>query len=143
MKNKARSMQNLFLNRYEGAISKPKFFETRSSYVLIQVNPEPDKLDLKEFQARYSHIIASTLRFETEILSEEQTKEILESAVGYFKDERIIIDTDVAFAYEEGYEEILDLLNLLISSGLNSNILTGSSISSSISSTNGRLKSSR
>lgn len=94
----------------ENAISKPKFFETRSSYVLIQVNPEPNKINLKEFQARYSHIIASTLRFETEILSEEQTKEILESAVGYFKDERIIIDTDVAFAYEEGYEEILDLL---------------------------------
>jgi hypothetical protein len=96
----------------EGAISKPKFFETRSSYVLIQVNPEPEKLDLKEFQARYNHIIASTLRFETEVLSEDQTKEILESAVGYFKDERIIIDTDVAFAYEDptGYEEILDLL---------------------------------
>jgi hypothetical protein len=96
--------------KIEPFIFKSKFFDTRSSYVLIQVNPEPERTNLKEFQAKYNNLIASTLRFETEILSEEQTREILESAVGYFRDERIIIDTDAAFAYEEGYEEILDLL---------------------------------
>jgi hypothetical protein len=96
--------------KVEPHVAKPNFFDIRSSYVLIQVSPQPNKLDLKQFQARYNNLIASTLRFETEVLSEEQTKEILESAVGYFRGERVIIDTDAAFAYDENYEEILDLL---------------------------------
>jgi hypothetical protein len=96
--------------KVEPYVAKPNFFDIRSSYVLIQVNPQPDKLDLKQFQLQYNNLIASTLRFETEVLSEEQTKEVLESAVGYFRGERIIIDTDAAFAYDEEYEEILDLL---------------------------------
>lgn len=96
--------------KVEPYVATPNFFDIRSSYVLIQVNPQPDKLDLKQFQLHYNNLIASTLRFETEVLSEEQTKEILESAVGYFRGERVIIDTDAAFAYDEEYEEILDLL---------------------------------
>ncbi|HEV2916855.1 MAG TPA: hypothetical protein VGW78_03850 [Candidatus Babeliales bacterium] len=96
--------------KVEHQVVKANFFDIRSTYVLIQVNPQPDRLDLKQFQSEYNNIIASTLRFETEILSEEQTKEILASAVGYFRGERVIIDTDAAFAYDETYEEILDLL---------------------------------
>lgn len=95
--------------KIEPYISKPNFFDIRSSYTLIQVDTQPEKLDLKNFQARYSNIITSTLRFETELLSEEQTKEMLESAVGYFRGERIIIDSDAAFAYDDEYEETLDL----------------------------------
>lgn len=95
--------------KIEPYISKPNFFDIRSTYTLIQVDTQPDKLDLKNFQAQYSNIITSTLRFETELLSEEQTKEILESAVGYFRGERIIIDSDAAFAYDDEYQETLDL----------------------------------
>lgn len=95
--------------KIEHYISKPNFFDIRSSYVLIQVDTQPEKLDLKSFQSRYSTIITSTLRFETEPLSEEQAKEMLESAVGYFRGERIIIDYDAAFAYDDEYQETLDL----------------------------------
>lgn len=95
--------------KIEPYISKPNFFDIRSSYVLIQVDTQPEKLDLKSFQAHYSNIITSMLRFETELLSEEQAKEMLESAVGYFRGERIIIDYDAAFAYDDEYQETLDL----------------------------------
>ena len=53
--------------------------------------------------------LLSILRFETESLSEYQKNEILESAIGYYRGDLIIIDTEAAFIYDDEYEEILDL----------------------------------
>jgi len=93
------------INRF---ITKPHFFQTRSSYIVVQIDPQPD-LDISELQKNYSGTIASTLRFETETLSEYQKNEILESAVGYFRGDLIIIDIDAAFLYDDEYEELLGL----------------------------------
>lgn len=90
-------------------IVKPKFFQARASYLVIQVNPEPEKLDVITLKAEYGGIIASMLRFETKTLSEYQRNEILDSAIGYFRGDLIIIDTEAAFVCDDEYEEILDL----------------------------------
>jgi len=89
-------------------VTKPYFFQTRSSYIVMQIDPQAD-LDISELQRQYSGTIASTLRFETETLSEYQKNEILESAVGYFRGDLIIIDTDAAFLYDDEYEELIGL----------------------------------
>jgi len=88
--------------------TKPKFYQTRSSYPIIQVDPEPDKFDIKTLKEQYGGVIASTLRFETQTLSEYQKNEILESSVGYFRGDLIVIDTEAAFVYDPEHEEILD-----------------------------------
>ncbi len=88
---------------------QPKFFQTSASYVIIQVDPQPTALDLTQLQKAYGSTIASTLRFETEILSEFQKNEILDSAIGYFRGSLIVIDIDAAFVYEEEYDDIIDL----------------------------------
>lgn len=89
------------------AIKQPRFFHLRKSYVLIQINPtEQDALQLKE---QYGSTIASMLRFETEFLSEYKKNEILESAIGYYRGDLILIDTDAAFMYDDEYEDVLDL----------------------------------
>jgi uncharacterized Rmd1/YagE family protein len=49
------------------------------------------------------------LRFETESLSEIQRDEILESAMGYYRGDLIVIDTAAAFVYDSEYLETLDL----------------------------------
>ena len=49
------------------------------------------------------------MRFETETLSEYQKNEILESAIGYYRGDLIIVDTEAAFIYDDEYEEVLDL----------------------------------
>lgn len=90
-------------------ITQPKFFQTSASYVIIQVDPQPTALDLMQLQKEYGSTIASTLRFETEILSEFQKNEILDSAIGYFRGSLIVIDIDAAFVYEEEYTDIIDL----------------------------------
>jgi len=90
-------------------IVQPNFFQTRSSYVMIQVDPQPKKIGLVQLQKQYGNIIASTLRFETEALAEYQENALLDSAIGYFRGDLVIIDTDVAFVYDDEYEEILDL----------------------------------
>lgn len=94
--------------RIKSEVKQPKFFHLRRSYVLIQVDPEAraDTVTLKE---EYGGVIASILRFETESLSEYQKNEILESAIGYYRGDLIIIDTEAAFVYDDEYEEILDL----------------------------------
>lgn len=95
--------------KIEPFIIQPKFFQTNASYVIIQVDPQPTALDLTQLQKTYGSTIASTLRFETEILSEFQKNEILDSAIGYFRGSLIVIDVDAAFVYEEEYDDIIDL----------------------------------
>lgn len=89
--------------------TKPTFFQTRSSYVIIQVDTSDTTIDSAILQEQYGSIIASTLRFETEMLSEYQKNEIIESATGYFRGDFIVIDTNAAFVYDAEFEEILDL----------------------------------
>ncbi len=90
-------------------IAKPKFFQTRSSYLVIQVDPQPDQLDIATLKNQYGGVIASMLRFETETLSEYHKDEILEDAIGYFRGDLIVIDTEATFMYDEEYEELLHL----------------------------------
>lgn len=89
-------------------IKKPKFFHTRSSYLLIQVDTDPAYTDVIRLKEKYGSVIASMLRFETKTLSEAQKNEILESTIGYFRGDLIVIDTEATFVYDAEYEEILD-----------------------------------
>jgi hypothetical protein len=98
----------LIFKKIQKYITKPKFFQTSSSYIVVQIDPVPEKINPKDLKDQFGGVIASTLRFETETLSEEQKNEILEDAVGYFRGDLIIIDTDAAFVYDEQYEELLD-----------------------------------
>lgn len=90
-------------------IKQPRFFHLRSSYMLIQVNTDPEKSDVVQFKHEYGNFIASMLRFETETLSEYQKDEILASAIGYYRGDLIIIDTEATFAYDDEYEDKLDI----------------------------------
>jgi len=87
-------------------IKKPNFFHTKSSYLVIQLDTSAG-LSVSKLKEDYGSIIASSLRFETELLSEYQKNDILNSAVGYFKGDLIVIDTEAAFIYDEDYEDIL------------------------------------
>jgi len=100
---------NSLFKLIRGFISKPNFFSTRSSYLVIQVDTEPEKIGTITLKDEYGSIIASALRFETKTLSEYQKNEILESAIGYFRGDLIVIDTEAAFIYDAEYQEILDL----------------------------------
>ena len=63
-------------NQIDRYITKPKFFDTRSSYTVIQVDPQPDHISVAQLQETLGSTIASMLRFETETLSEEQKNDI-------------------------------------------------------------------
>ncbi len=93
-------------NKIRQFIVKPKFFHLRTSYPVIQVFPKIDAVAMKE---KYGQTVASLLRFETENLSEYQKDEILESAMGYYRGDFIVIDAEAAFVADAEFEEILDL----------------------------------
>ena len=90
-------------------IKQKRFFHLRTSYFVIQVDQKPDELSVSKLKETYGGIITSLLRFETETLSEYQKNAILESAIGYYRGDLIVIDTDSAFVYDDEYEEILPL----------------------------------
>lgn len=94
--------------KIESEVSKARFFQTHTSYMIIQLDPIPDKLDVQELKKVFGGLIVSTLRFEQVALSEEQKNEILEAAIGYFRGDLIVIDTETAFIYDKQYEEVLD-----------------------------------
>lgn len=87
--------------------SKPKFFHTRSSYPVIQVTPTND-ITASTLEKEYGALIASTIRFEQQTLSEYHIEEMLEDAIGYFKGDLIVIDSEAAFVYDKEHEETLD-----------------------------------
>lgn len=86
-----------------------RFFHLRSSYVVIQIDQQPDSIYVTDLKKNYGGIITSLLRFETETLSESQKNAMLDSALGYYRGDMIIIDIDSAFIYDDEYEDILDL----------------------------------
>ena len=89
-------------------VKKTRFFHTKTSYVMVQVNPKPN-LDVQQLKQKYGGIITSLVRFETETLSEYQKDEILDSSIGYLKGDLIVIDSEAAFVYDPVPEEILDI----------------------------------
>ncbi len=96
-------------NRIKGAVKQPHFFHLRKSYTVVQVNPHTKYEDVVSFKNTFGNSIASTLRFETETLSEYQKNEILESAFGYYRGDLIIVDTEAACVYDDDYEDVLEL----------------------------------
>jgi hypothetical protein len=90
-------------------INKPKFFHLRTWYPVIQVNPDPAKIDTSIMNDKYGSVIASLIRFETEMLAEYQKNEILESAMGYYHGDFIVIDSEAAFVADAEFEEVFDL----------------------------------
>ena len=97
----------LIFKKIEPYITQPKFFQIRSSYTILQVNPEPDKISLANLKKQFGSVIAATVRFETETLSEYQKNEILDSAIGYYRGNFIIVDTDTTFIYDDEYQDLL------------------------------------
>ena len=89
-------------------IKKPNFFQIKSSYLVIQVDPQEPFSDMVNFKQTFGSMIASMLRFETESLSEIQRDEILEASMGYYRGDLIVIDTAAAFVYDAEYSETLD-----------------------------------
>jgi hypothetical protein len=84
------------------------FFHLHTDYSLIQVDFDPN-LDTREFKEQYGNTIASLIRFETETLADYQKQDILETAIGYYRGDLIIIDSEAAFVYDEDYKDLLDL----------------------------------
>lgn len=95
--------------RIKSEVKQAKFFHLRRAYTVIQIDPEPETMDVVRLKEEYGNLITSILRFETEALSEYQRNEILETALGYYRGDLIVIDTEATFMYDDEYEELLDL----------------------------------
>lgn len=102
----------IIFEKIASALKKPNFYHLKKSYLLIQID-STGPLSSKEFLEHYGDMIASTLRFETENLSEYKKNEILHNAFGYYRGDLIIIDVEAAFIYDEEYEELLDLFEFV------------------------------
>lgn len=102
---------NTIFKKIKSFVTRPKFFQMTTSHFVIQADPEPSKIDTVSLKENFGSVIASALRFETESLSEYQKNEILASAIGYFRGDLIVVDTEASFVYDEEYEDILDFFD--------------------------------
>lgn len=89
-------------------LKQPKFFHLRSVYTVIQMDHD-DLIDHKQLKDAFGNIIAELVRFETESLADYQKQDLLDSSVGYYRGDFIIVDSNAAFVYDEDYEEFLGL----------------------------------
>ncbi len=95
-------------NKIEKFIKKAKFFHLRTSYVVIQLDVIKE-MDAQKFKESFGNTLTSLVRFETELLSEQQRKEIINDAINYYRGELVIVGSEVSFVYDDEYENLLDL----------------------------------
>ncbi|MFA6534684.1 MAG: hypothetical protein WCS92_00330 [Candidatus Babeliales bacterium] len=99
--------RNVF-NKISSRLKKPRFYNLKSDYFAIQVNPLPEKIMPEDFKDLYGAKIASLLRLEVKPLSDYQIDQILSSSTGYYGQDLIIIDSKAAFVYDNEYFEPLE-----------------------------------
>lgn len=99
-------------NSIKPHIGKANFFHQKNSYLVITIEPQPDKIATTTLREKYGSVIASTLRFEKNHISSFQLKDILESATGYYREDLVIIDTEAAFVYDKEHQDLLDFFEL-------------------------------
>lgn len=95
-------------NQLQNDIRHPRFFYLQKSYTLIQIDPI-DELTPYAFKEQFSHEISTVLRFESERLSEYKKNEIMEESFGYYRGDLLIVDFDSALAYDNDYQDILEI----------------------------------
>lgn len=99
--------RNVF-NKINVFTKKSRFFNLKSDYIAVQVNPIPERIGSIDFKDLYGARIASLLRLETKTLSDYQIDQILSSTTGYYGQDLIIIDSKGAFIYDNEYFEPLE-----------------------------------
>ncbi len=104
----ASSDAQVIFDKIQHLVKQPRFFHLRTSYTIIQLDYDAN-IDSKELSEKYGNTIAELVRFETETLADYQKQDLLDSAVGYYRGDFIIVDNEAAFVYDEGYEELLGL----------------------------------
>jgi hypothetical protein len=99
--------------KIHAALDKPHFFNLKTSYFAIQVNPRPDEMAPFEFKEQYGSKIASLLRLEQKALSAYQKDEILNATIGYYGQDLIIIDGEGSFIYDDEYFEQMEFFECI------------------------------
>ena len=95
-------------NTIKKYIYQPSFFQHRTSYLTIQVDPQPNKINAAQLKKQYGGIIASMLKLEDVQLSESQKEETFEGDIGYYREELALIDSECSFVYDPEYRELLN-----------------------------------
>lgn len=99
-------------NSIKPHVGKANFFHQKNSYLVITIEPQPEKIATTVLREKYGPVIASTLRFEKSNISSFQLEDILESATGYYREDLVIIDTEAAFVYDKEHQDLLDFFEL-------------------------------
>jgi hypothetical protein len=100
-------------NTIQTAIMQPAFAKAHSFYLMLQIDPHSSIAEPSVLQKSHGEAIATILRLETETLSEHQISEIWDSAIGYFRGELMVIDTDASLIYTDDYEDIINLFEFV------------------------------
>jgi hypothetical protein len=95
-------------NKIAPYTSQANFFQMSSLYIVIQIDPQPG-VTPDHLRQQFGNLVASTLRFEPDLLSELQKNEMWNASLGYFRGNVVIIDQECAFMYDDEFEDILAL----------------------------------
>jgi len=92
--------------------TEPNFFNLKTSYYAVQTENKSLNITSKNFASQYGHVIASLLRLETQMMSEHQIEETLQSSTAYYGSDLIVIGAEGAFIYDSEYHEPLEFFEL-------------------------------
>src|SRR3990167_3414938 len=111
-KNQSIEDAHSIFRKIKHAITQPKFFQQQSSYVIIHFDPRTTQITGTQLQTTYAPLIASTLRFETQSVSAFQVNDIVKTAISYYDNDLIIVDSESALVFDQEPDEVIDLFEL-------------------------------
>lgn len=103
---------SVVFSKLGSSVKEPKFTNLESFYFVVQVDPMEQDINAQQFKDFYGSKIASLLRRETKKLSKDQEKQILNSTMGYYGKDLVIIDSEGSFLYDDEFWEPLEFFEL-------------------------------
>lgn len=111
----ARSVLREIFPRVAAAIARPEIdgHGLVEDYYVVQVSRFAPPVQAADLLGTHRDLVARTLHCEPAVLGPSEVDEVLRTAVSYTPDDLTVSDWNVALVYDEKYDDVLDVLELL------------------------------
>ncbi len=95
------------------AVVKPGLNELLEDYYVFQVSRFSPSISANQLLEQYGGILASTLRFEEELLSQDEMRDALKYFISYYETDLVLTDWNAAFLFDTDYQDTLDIFEYM------------------------------
>jgi hypothetical protein len=113
LENQARRQVEILMAQILPAITRPELSELVEDYYVFILESFEQPIMANDLLSAHPTILAQTLQFDTETLSQGQQEETLARAISYYDRDLVLIDWNASIICDSDYTDTLNVLELL------------------------------